>query len=236
MTVRRFLSQLPVIDGMAHITGEELHHLRTVNRAQVGDIVEVTDGRGTLFKGAIGMVNQREALVRVTETTFREKNGPTIIIAPSLTKKRAMSVMVEKLAEMGVDEIRPLLFARTDEVYSDSMLRKWERIAFQALKVNKKLWATGIHRPQALAEFIKEEPAGLRLLLDIEGKAGIPGHRGESVLAVVGPPGGILDEERLLMLENGFHPVTISDCILKTETASLSIAAILKNDVGGKIE
>ena len=48
-------------------------------------------------------------------------------------------------------------------------------------------------------------------------------------LVVVGPPGDITESERELFLHNNFSSVNINDCILKTETAALSIAAIVKN-------
>jgi phosphatidylglycerophosphate synthase len=49
-------------------------------------------------------------------------------------------------------------------------------------------------------------------------------------LAVVGPPGDFTPAERLLFREAGFLPALVNDAILKTETAALAVAAILKND------
>ncbi|MCP4151824.1 MAG: 16S rRNA (uracil(1498)-N(3))-methyltransferase [bacterium] len=208
---------------------DELHHLRTVNRAVVGDGIQVIDGKGWLFRGKIHTINQREAVVEIEAQEFQERPAATVIVVPSLTKRRAMSVMVEKLVEMGVDEIRPVVCARTDERYSSSMLDKWKRLAIQALKVNGKLWATQIYPPAGLREVITGlDGIGTRILLHVEGKKMEPGQMQTPVLSVVGPPGDFIEEERAWLVENDFIQYKINDCILKTETAAISIAAHLK--------
>lgn len=228
MNIRRFFSPHPVIDNHIPITGEELHHLKRVNRAKKGDKIEVIDGKGALYFGSIRSVKYHEAIVEITGEEKQDKPSTVITIAPSLTKKKVMNVMVEKLAEMGVDEIRPVIFARTDEKYSSSMLKKWQRIALQSLKVNKKLWATQIYPPVSpweLTESMKD--AEVKLLLHVEGETVPPIDICESVVSVIGPPGDFVPEERELLLTKGFIQMKINNGILKTETAAMSIAAIL---------
>jgi len=228
MSIRRFYSPHPLIDNHVSITGEELHHLKRVNRAKKGDKIEVIDGKGALYFGNIRTLKDHEAIVEITSEEKQDKPSSIIIIAPSLTKKKAMNVMVEKLAEMGVDEIRPVIFSRTDEKYSSSMLKKWQRIAQQSLKVNKKLWTTQIYPPVSPFELTENmKDIQLKLLLDVEGETGPPVDICESVVSVIGPPGDFVPEERELLLTKGFIQMKINNSILKTETAALSIAAIL---------
>ena len=229
MNIRRFFSPHPVIDNHVPITGEELYHLKRVNRAKKGDKIEVIDGKGALYFGTIRNMGEHEAVVEITSEEKQDKpSSSAITIAPSLTKKKAMNVMVEKLTEMGVDEIRPVVFARTDEKYSSSMLKKWQRIALQSLKVNKKLWPTQIYPPVCPSELTESmKDIQLKLLLDVEGETGPPIDICESVVSVIGPPGDFVPEERERLLEKGFIQIKINDSILKTETAAISIAAVL---------
>lgn len=232
METRRFLSLHPVKDNRALITGDELHHLKTVNRAKSGEKIEVINGKGTLYSGAIREINLHEAVVDITQREKQGKPPVNITIAPSLIKKKAMHGMVEKLAEIGVDEIRPLIFARTDEKYSPAMLKKWQRIALQALKVNKKLWPTSIYPPVSLQEWVESvesmENAGSKMLLHVGGATASPGNICRPVTAIIGPPGDFLPGEKEWLKEKGFVEIKINDAILKTETAAISIAAILK--------
>jgi 16S rRNA (uracil1498-N3)-methyltransferase len=232
METRRFFSLHPVKQNRALITGDELHHLKTVNRAKTGNEIEVIDGKGTLYYGKIRELNPHEAVVDITGREKQDKPPVTITIAPSLIKKKAMHGMVEKLAEIGVDEIRPVIFARTDEKYNPAMLKKWQRIALQALKVNKKLWPTAIYPPVSPRELVEDmensADAGSRILLHVEGETAFPRSICPPMAAVIGPPGDILPEEREELKEKGFVEIKLNDAILKTETAAISIAAILK--------
>jgi 16S rRNA (uracil1498-N3)-methyltransferase len=228
MSIRRFFSPHPVINNHVLITGEELHHLKNVNRAKKGDKIEVINGKGALYFGNIRSLKDHEAIVEITGEERQAKPSSVITIAPSLTKKKAMNVMVEKLAEMGVDEIRPVIFARTDEKYSSSMLKKWQRIALQSLKVNKKLWPTQIYPPVNLRELTEiMEDIQLKFLLHVEGEIVPPLDICKSIVCVIGPPGDFVPEERERLLKKGFIQMKINDSILKTETAAISTAAIL---------
>ena len=48
------------------------------------------------------------------------------------------------------------------------------------------------------------------------------------VLTLVGPPGGIREDEHRNLTDAGFIPFKLNDCNLKTETAAISISALLK--------
>ncbi|MCI0470477.1 MAG: 16S rRNA (uracil(1498)-N(3))-methyltransferase [Candidatus Aminicenantes bacterium] len=229
MSSRRFFSTNPVVNKRLALTGDELFHLRKVNRAAAGDQVEVIDGQGALFVGTIDTIDKNKAVIVIEREEIKPRPAVKTIIAPSLIKKKSMSLMIEKLTELGVDEIRPVLYSRTDEKYRHSMPVKWQRIAGQSLKVNKRLWLTGIHPPVSVAGIIEfSKNTATRILLDKDGE-NIDGREFLfPVIAVIGPPGDLAAEERDLFLGNGFIPYNINDCILRTETAALAIAAFLK--------
>jgi len=229
LIIRRFFSFYPCTGNTLRISGDEYHHLKNVNRAKPGDPVEVIDGKGSLFIGEIQAMKPNEALVLVKKIEKGLKPPVNVIVAPSLLKQHPMNVMIEKLTEIGVDEIRPVKFTRTDETYSPARLKKWSRIASQSLKVNKRLWLTDIYPPVSLAEIIEmSKPIKTKILLDIPGQSTVNITWQFPVIAVIGPPGDITTEEREILLQNGFNPYKINDAVLKSETAAISIAAVLK--------
>jgi 16S rRNA (uracil1498-N3)-methyltransferase len=231
MAERRFFSANEAVDGRVIIDGDEFHHIVRVMRYRAGDELEVINGRGRLTSGRIESVSDRSLQVAVQRVEDFPEPPPRVIIAPSLTKGHAMNWMIEKLSEMGVDEIRPLLCERTDVAWSAAQLRRWEKIAAQSLKVNRKYWLTRILPPVAPAALIAEA-AGLpaKVLLDIAADRKLSPPSAFPVLAVVGPPGDFTPSERQLFRAAGFLPALVNDAILKTETAALAVAAILKND------
>ncbi len=233
MNIRRFLiepfTETSAIGRTLSISGDEYHHLKNVNRAQIGDTVEMIDGVGSLFYGVIRALKAREALVDINNELRTEKPPVHITIAPSLLKQRPMGFLIEKLTELGVDEIRPLIFARTDEKYNSSRLKKWQKIAQQSLKVNKRLWSTDIFPPVTIPELLCS--AGVdstRILLDIAGATSSSVSWQFPVIVIIGPPGDFTPEERQQIVNSRFLPYNINDSVLKSETAAISIAAILK--------
>jgi 16S rRNA (uracil1498-N3)-methyltransferase len=235
MSARRFFSSHPFTGNTLRLNGDEYHHLKNVNRAKPGDPVEVIDGQGSLFIGEIQSMKPDEALVSVKKIEKSPKSPVKVIVAPSLLKQHPMNVMIEKLTEIGVDEIRPVMFTRTDETYSPARLKKWNRIASQSLKVNKRLWLTDIYPPVSIEQILEiSQPIQTKILLDIPGQN--PGNAAWQfpVIAVIGPPGDITAAEREILLQNGFIPYKINDAVLKSETAAISIGAVLKYASGGQ--
>jgi len=231
MAERRFFSANEAVDGRVTIDGDEFHHIVRVMRYRAGDELEVINGRGRLMVGRIEAVRGRSLQVVVERAEDFPPPPLRVIIAPSLTKGHAMNWMIEKLSEMGVDEIRPLLCERTDVAWSAAQLRRWEKIAAQSLKVNRRTWLTRILPPVAPAALIAAAAAlPAKVLLDIAADRKLSPPGAFPVLAVVGPPGDFTPAERQLFRAAGFLPALVNDAILKTETAALAVAAILKND------
>jgi len=231
MGQRRFFSPSEAVGNQVTIDGEEFHHIANVMRCRLGDELEIVNGRGRLLYGRIAALKNQSVQVAVQRFEDFPMPALRVVIAPSLTKGHAMNWMIEKLTEMGVDEIRPLRCERTDVPYGAAQLRRWEKIAAQSLKVNKKYWLTRIFPPVTPAELvIQAERIPGKVMLDIEAQKESRAAFPFPILAVVGPPGDFSEAERRLFRKNGFLPVLVNDCILKTETAALAIAAILKND------
>lgn len=231
MSQRRFFSPNEIVNNQVTIDGEEYHHIAKVMRCRPGDELEIVNGRGRLLRGRIASLKNHCLQVKILHFEDFPMPEPRVTIAPSLTKGHAMNWLIEKLTEMGVDEIRPLLCERTDVAYGPPHLRRWEKIAAQSLKVNKKYWLTRIFPPVPPAQIIDQ--AGKipgKILLDIAAQKKSKPVFTFPVLAVIGPPGDFTEVEKEYFRASDFIPVLINDCILKTETAALAIAAILKND------
>lgn len=228
MKPRRFYSDKKSASGHIEIVSDELFHLRKVLRSKPGDPVEVFNGKGKLYSGKIETIGKSKAIVKIEKEIVKERPPVNIIIAPSLLKKKPMILMIEKLTEMGVDEIRPVIFSRTEAAQSESSMKKWEKLAIESLKVNDNLWATRIYPPCTIEEIINgSENIKNKILLDIEGKRADIKDKGP-FLCIVGPPGDFTHEERGMFINSGFTPVNINDSVMKVETAAFSAVSILK--------
>lgn len=232
MKIRRFFSNNKTLEKCIYISGEEFFHLKNVTRAKVGDQIEVINGEGYLFYGKIKKITGNEAVIYIIKKRKEKKSPVKIVIAPSLLKRSAMCLMIEKLSEIGIDEIRPVISERTDEKYSKSMLEKWNRIAIQSLKVNKKLWVSQIYPPVSINDILSfSKKMSTKILLDIEGRKETNSDLIPPVISIIGPPGDFIKEEKELFIENDFSPLNINNFTLKSETAAISIGAILSRTI-----
>jgi 16S rRNA (uracil1498-N3)-methyltransferase len=231
MEIRRFFSQEPVLQHTVAIGGDECHHIRSVNRLRPGDPIEVIDGCGHLYTGTIRTISREQVTVHIQKEEREEPSTVETILAPSLLKPKAMTLLVEKLSEMGIDQIRPVLYSRTDIGCTPPMLKKWQRLAAQSLKVNKRLWLTAIYPPVTLQELLSwARGSGVRtpIVLDLEGPGGDLPPFLPPVCCLVGPPGDFTPQEKEQIAQNHFIPYRLNPCTLKTETAALAAAALLR--------
>ncbi len=228
MVGRRFLTESGGDIESIVIQGEEYHHLVHVMRAGLEMDIEAVNGRGEWFRARITRITSSRVEARITERIEEPRPEARLILAPSILKKRPMDLLIEKLCELGVDEIRPLRFDRTDADFSEKTLQRWHRVAMQTLKVNRRLWMTRIHPPIPLKQLIANPPEGAtRFFLDIQGSVGRITSAAIPAICVVGPPGDFSQKEHAALEEAGFTPWNINSGVLRSETATVAAAALM---------
>jgi 16S rRNA (uracil1498-N3)-methyltransferase len=229
MNLNRFFWAGPE-EGPVTLDSEESHHLLKVLRLKPRTGVELYDGEGWTARGIFAGVKGGKALVEITEATRAERSRPAITIACGLTKPPSMNLIVEKLSEIGIDCFIPLLTEHTSERFYQSHLQRWEKIARQSLKVNGLSFAPRILPPLKLAELVRDRNGySSRLLFDIQGNALAQTRSPKPLLVVIGPPGDFSAVEKRTLLAEGFTAVRINETILKTDTAAILAAGLLKN-------
>lgn len=234
MTLHRFYCESLAISKV-ELEGTEAHHL-AVLRLNPGDKVELFDGAGALATAVISGIRKNVvslALESVRRTALPKSRR--IIIAVSVPKGLRFDWLIEKLTELGVDRICPVIFERTvRQPANPKALDRWLNLAISAAKQCKRLFLPQIDPPTNLhdcLESIKKDTPNCRI---IAGAA--PGDYptlasqqfGQSdVVAFIGPEGGLTENEKSFLKNQDAQFVRLSDTILRTETAAISCAAVL---------
>lgn len=206
-------------------------------------MVSVFDGKGEEWLAKVGE-KQGEKVVLVpiqqVHSAKEEVEGnrrARLHVAVSLLKRHAMDWMIEKLCELDVASLQPLICKRT--VAQASSLRsidppaRWERIALAAAKQSGRnvpmafapitplnVWLER-ERPPTLNCFAHQSPDALGLGEWLGGRAGM----GLPVQVAVGPEGGWTPGEVEMFLRAGFMAVSLGPLVLRAETAALTVAA-----------
>jgi 16S rRNA (uracil1498-N3)-methyltransferase len=244
--VRRFfVEKIQAPEGRLTISGPEARHMTRVLRMGPGDRVVLTDRAGLRVQALIESVRQRDLTVLIERPLPAPPTSPLkIVLGQAVLKSRAMAYMIQKASELGVDAILPFISEKTVvramASKSENSTRRWREIAIAASKQADRPGTVEI--PSVVSfKTILLQPVGdntLKLLLwEGEDTRGLKAtlktpSRPEAVVALVGPEGGFSREEVHYAEEGGFLPVSLGRRILRAETASIALAAILQYEWG----
>ena len=207
-----------------------LHRIKNVLRINNGDVVEFIDGKGLLVKAeATGEGKNKIFNVSSIENVKNER--PLVGLAVSLIRRERFDLLVEKAVELGVDVIIPVETEYSRPFGKDSyskLTERWQKIADQALSQCKRLFRCKIEKVMALNEIINNKEFNEKVFFHFGGKR--PGDdflkKGRSHLFIIGPEGGFSPEEVNLFNEHSIKFYSLTDDILRTETAAFYVLSV----------
>ena len=195
----------------------------------------LTDGRGTTVVGSVTATDKASLTLVAEETTTGEPELPRVVVVQAIPKGDRGELAVEMLTEVGVDLIVPWAAARSVAVWKGERaaksLARWRSTAREAAKQSRRTWFPEVADLVDTTEVVRLlEKASVPVVLH-EAASGpiadlpVPG-RGEIVI-VVGPEGGIADEELAAFAAVGAEPVRLGSSVLRTSTAGVAATAAL---------
>lgn len=240
---RFYVPQPRIEKGMLEIEGDEVRHIRKVLRLKRGDEIVVFNGSGKEYEGTI-VEEGPSSVVIMIQNIFSSKTESQleITLAQSLLKGDKMDYLIQKATELGVKEIIPFFSSRSVPLLEKSRRLKryprWERIAVEASKQCGRGVVLKIEPLKDYSEILRTASSdSLRLiLLEREGvrlKEALERSKEKTkIFFIIGPEGGLSEEEVDQAERNGFTPVTLGRRILRSETASLCLVSILQYEWG----
>ncbi|MCM1022008.1 MAG: 16S rRNA (uracil(1498)-N(3))-methyltransferase [Muribaculum sp.] len=219
----------PDIAQTLTLPDEEARHCLRVLRTQAGQCIHVIDGKGHRYTCRVLNTDPRKAVVEIVSKVDVPPvwAAPlTVAVAPTKNIDR-IEWLVEKLTEMGIDRIVPLLCRHSERknVNTDRL----ERIAISAMKQSLKATLPIIAPLTTIDEFLttcKSEQKFVgycadnieRCLLARELRPGL------STALMIGPEGDFSPEEIQQAFNSGFQPISLGEARLRTETAAMAAA------------
>ncbi|WP_432479680.1 16S rRNA (uracil(1498)-N(3))-methyltransferase [Nocardioides sp. GXQ0305] len=231
---------VPSLDGVAPgstvaVTGDEAHHAVAVRRLRAGEQVVLTDGVGAAATGAVVSTGKRVFEVAVDDVRHEPRPEPELVVVQALPKGDRGERAVEVLTEIGVDTVVPWAASRSVAVWRGERaarsLAKWRATAREAAKQARRTWHPQV-APLASTADAADLVADADLALVLHEDATTTLSTVEvpatgTVVLVVGPEGGLTDEEVTGFVDAGATPVRLGAEVLRTSTAGLAAAAAL---------
>ncbi len=242
MTVIRLrIDAPPGPDGRLVVRGTEHRYVSRTRRARIGEPVELLDGSGAKWRGAIETIAAQETTLAGL-TPIPSAAPVPLVLGIGLGRAEPLARVVRAATELGVAEIVPLRCARELGRRGESLaplVDRLRRVAAEALRAGGIGRAPEVREPVALAAWAERgaSPTG-RIVLDERGvpMAEAMARCGEDALPAwllaVGPEGGFTESEVLSLVARGFALASLCPMPLRVETAAIGALAMLRSLAG----
>jgi 16S rRNA (uracil1498-N3)-methyltransferase len=225
------------------VTGNEIalppagaYHIVRVLRMREGAPLAVFDGEGHEFRAEIVRVDDESVFVRIGAIVPVTTESPLrITLIQGVSRGERMDWTLQKATELGVAAIAPVLTSRSvvrlDEKQAVKKQQHWLGIVSGACEQCGRARIPQVQQPTALRSYLANvRKEGLRLVLSPSAPGSLAGLTSlpSKVELLIGPEGGLDDEELTSAQKSGFMPVRLGPRVLRTETAGVVALTVLQ--------
>ncbi len=218
-------------DTKEHVLNEETSkHVVQVLRMKIGGQLQLTDGKGNLFTAELTDDHKKKAAVKIISSTPIKASEKKVTIAISLVKNTSrFEWFLEKATEIGVNEIIPLICARTEKQHF--RFERMNGILISAMLQSQQTWLPVLQEPQKFTEVIKQIGYQQKFIAHCEedkNKIQLSTLRPfNNSIILIGPEGDFTNPEIAAALQKDFLPIALGETRLRTETAGVVAATVL---------
>jgi 16S rRNA (uracil1498-N3)-methyltransferase len=223
----------------ATLRGAAAEHLGRVLRAEPGQLYELSDGRRVWLGRveSVGLLKRGENRIEfsLVEPIAAYESALRVELLIALVKFDRFEWCLEKATELGVQNIVPLVAARSDKALvgaAEKRHARWEKIVLESAQQSRRL------RPPTVEPAVQADrafaQAGAEVKILLAERAEAPTMRNvlgakpsNSVALAIGPEGGWTEAESVLAGAAGFSEASLGSLILRTETAVLAALAVV---------
>ena len=207
---------------------------------RLGEIKTVEDNKGRHFRGRVFSLGKSNCEVHLFENLKkRMESCLDLLLLQSLPEKERMELIIQKTTELGVRAIVPFHSERSISLEEREKFQRkahrWPEIAKKASSQCRRAFVPVIEPYTGFADALRyADEYDLKMLLwEREFKAGLKGicsnvNLPTSICVLVGPEGGFTENEIVMARAAGFITVGLGPRILRTETAAITIIAVIQ--------
>lgn len=221
-------------DASIDLPDAAARHVAQVLRMRAGEALTLFDGRGGEYAAIIEAAERRTVRVRLGAFDERDRESPlAVTLAQCVSKGERMDYTIQKAVELGIEAIQPLLSARSvvrlDDERWEKKLEHWRGVVTSACEQSGRTRLPALAPVARIDNWLPKAGEGLRLVL-------APGAAQSlktlaptaSLTLLVGPEGGLSDDEIRIATRAGFTAVGLGPRVLRTETAGVAALAALQ--------
>jgi 16S rRNA (uracil1498-N3)-methyltransferase len=222
-----------VAPGRVSLSAEDSRHALRSLRLRHGEAVTVADGRGAVALGVLAGELDDRALVEVQDVRRVERRGPEVSVALAPPKGDRLGWAVQKLAELGVDEVNLIQTERSARSWPPDRLAgavaRLRAVAREAAMQARSPFLTDVRGGRSMDDVLTEENAHPVMLWEAatEPLAALLPEGATRISVLVGPEGGFTQEEADQARRAGAGLASLGSNVLRTETAAIVGAGLV---------
>lgn len=219
------------------IRGEEAGHILQSRRYRPGDQIFLTNGLGVSAQAVIDETGRNVTLkVTITQCDILPVPSPRMVLASAIPKGDRQGAMLGMGTQLGMNAYIPLECEHSVVKYKQAMVERWRRIIIAACKQSRQCYFPEILAPCNVRELLGEQATGRVLVVadalgDTIGSISGNGPAIAELVLMVGPEGGFSTSEISLLEHANVLKLQLSNQILRTETAAVSLLAAINQSV-----
>jgi 16S rRNA (uracil1498-N3)-methyltransferase len=235
---RLFAPQLSEAGGELKLPAESVQHVRVL-RLGPGTRVELFDARSGRAEATLTSVTRDVVVCKAGPRQPLPNAARGLHVVLGLPKGGKLEDIARMLTELGASSLHVALCERSvpRPKSASARMTRLQRIAREACAQSGQPRAPELHPPRPLLEIAESAPVSAHRLVfweraDTPLPEALPSTVGSEVWAVIGPEGGLDEREVDALLALGFVAVGLGPALLRVETASVVIAALLLERLG----
>ncbi len=226
-----FVHTIDTQSSSISLNEESSKHIIQVLRMSAGESLQLTNGKGTIVTASIIDDHKKNCIVQVNTIQQIEAPIKKTSIAISLVKNTSrFEWFLEKVTEIGVASIIPLICARTEKQHV--RIDRMKSILTSAMLQSKQTWLPELHEPLSYKECIEKCTISNRFIAHCENnpskKSILSYPKNSESIILIGPEGDFSSDEIEMAVSNHFIPVSLGETRLRTETAGVVAAVLLQ--------
>mgnify|MGYP000034591991 CR=1 FL=1 len=209
-------------------------HAVQVLRLRQGATITVFDGRGLEYEAILESVAKRESIAVLGAKVENRFESPlNITLLQGVSRGERMDYALQKAVELGVNKIVPVTSERCNVQLShgraEKRLAHWRGVMISACEQSGRSVLPELTEVMPLDEVILNNNAASCLVLDPLAKKGFSSlEKQQDVALLIGPEGGLSEQEIFMVTEQSFQAVNFGPRILRTETAAVAAIAVMQ--------
>lgn len=234
---RIFTHSAPQHSSALTLSGDDAHYLLNVLRVKPGQHLELFDGSGSVWPASVSERGRRDLTLALEPVLRVDNESPLdLTLELSVTKGERFEWALQKATELGVRRIQPIISERSEARLSAERHSKrearWHSIIVSACEQSKRAVLPQLLPLSELTELASITAPTLGLVLAPGQGQAWPSQCPGSLRALIGPEGGLSDDEIAWAQAQGYQGIGLGSRILRAETAAVTVASLCQSRYG----